>query len=185
MEAPVAGLYWNKEYEDVCYVWGVRRDPGFEVQTAHPDAEVSQQRFACHTVAFCFWGSGWGYWAVSQEFHYDLTPEDLAGFERLPVAVPLIGQGPFSTAVRVAMEDVRGLPRVNKETVSRYLSQMPPIGPVRLLQTWWRKTVAEWYESERLPYWIASRLADIRMKDQLRDPLDEEEEEEEDEARDP
>lgn len=184
MQAPVAGLYWNREDEDVCYVWGVRRDRLFEdearfLSKADPDTDI--ERFLCHTVAFRFKGSGWGYWAVSREFHYDLTPDDLAGFERLPVAAPLIGKGPFSTAVRVAMEDVEALPRVNKETVSQYLSQMPSITPLRLMRTWWRKTVAEWYADARLPYWAASLVADIRMKD----PYEEEDDDDEDESPDP
>lgn len=175
MEAPSAGLYWNEEEGNVFYVWGVRRDPFFV-----PDDGI--ERFCCHAAFFIFRTSGWGYWAVTQQFEYDMTREELAMYERLPVALPLIGKGPFSTAVRVAMEDMAALPRVDRETVSKYLTQMQPIGTLRLLRTWWRKTVAEWYANGPLPYRVASMLADIRMKGTLTpdDFADEEEEEEED-----
>ena len=157
------GLYWERNAEDVCYLWGVRRDRLFE-SVSEGDSDGKTERYACQAVAFRYWWSGWGYWAVSREFHYDMTRDELAGFERLPVAMPLIGRGPFSVAVRVAMEDIAALPLVDKDTVSEYLSRMPPISTVRFLRAWWRTTVSQWYDRGCLWYWAASVLADIRMK---------------------
>lgn len=170
MEAPVAGLYWNGDDGQVDYVWGVRRDPQFERETRFldklpPDADV--ERYALHAARLSFGTSGWGFWGVAERFDYDMTRDELAMFERLPMAVPLMGKGPFSTAVRVAMEDMAALPRLDRDAASKYLSEMPPIGTLRFLRTWWRTTVVRWYAFGPLPYWAAALLADIRMQDTL------------------
>ena len=148
----MAGLYWVKDEQRVLYIYGVRFDPVKNV-------------YACTYAGLWLSMMGGTHMYVNLGGFHDISPEEARRFKPLPVPSCLIGQGPLSTAARVVLEDLAGLPEVNEAAVADHLSRMAcRIKPLRFLQTWWRKTVGDWYEAETLPEWLASRLADLPME---------------------
>lgn len=148
LAAPIAGLYWDDEDEEVVFIWSVGKD-------------ASAGTWALHYAHFAWLPSG--YTSMVLGAWRDLPAAELKRFHVLPVTQSLIQASPFCTDTRAVFEELAQIPDLDLYKASDHLTRRNRTKPLQWLQVWWRKTVTDLMAAWWIPQWLARRLANVEM----------------------